>query len=228
MMNLGWQKVLVKRNWPGFVLPEHSDPNKMIQGGIVRAYKQLKPAGNWALIIKTVLFIWIPILLCSAVLAADPSQQAGAISNNDQIQIVADKFITNKEEKFAEFIGNVRASQGAFVITSERLRIYYQTASKSAGDQTGGPESIKQVVASGNVQLATGKYTAEAERVEYDLENQIIVLTGENSILKSSQNSLTGSKITVHRQTGEMKVESNPQKRVKAVFYPDKKSEEKE
>ena len=227
-MNLRRQQILAKRNWPGFVLPGHSDPNKMIRGGIVKANKQLKPAGNSALVIKTVLFLWIPILLCSTALAGDPSQQAGTISDDDQIQIVADKLITNNEEKFAEFIGNVRASQGAFVITSERLRIYYQTASKSAGDQTGGPESIKQVVASGNVQLATEKYTAEAERVEYDLESQIIVLTGENSILKSSQNSLTGSKITVHRQTGEMKVESNPRKRVKAVFYPDKKSEEKE
>jgi lipopolysaccharide export system protein LptA len=46
--------------------------------------------------------------------------------------------------------------------------------------------------------------------------------------LKSDRNILTGSKIIVDRKTGQMRVESDPQERVKAVFYPDESSKDKE
>lgn len=176
---------------------------------------------------KFLFTILAPILLSSAAAAEDQSQEKAANAGDDQIQIVADKLITNNEEKFAEFSGDVRTSQGTFVITSDRLRIYYQTNPDGAGNQVGRDESIKQVVASGNVQVSNGKYTAETDRVEYDLETQVVVLIGENSTLKSNKNILTGSKITVDRKTGQMKVESHSQKRVKAVFYPNKNTEKK-
>ncbi len=178
--------------------------------------------------VMQVLFVLLALmLLSSALVAEDQTQEKAANAGDDQIQIVADKLITNTEEKFAEFSGDVRARQGNFVITSDRLRIYYQTDPDGAGDQVGRDESIKQVVASGNVQVSNGKYTAETDRAEYDLETQVVVLIGENSTLKSKKNTLTGSKITVERKTGQMKVESHPQKRVKAVFYPNKNTEEK-
>ncbi len=179
--------------------------------------------------IKTVLYIaLIPIILSSAALAQEPLKENGANADDDRIQIVADQLITNNEENFAEFSGDVRASQGSFVITSERLRIYYQTAAENADNQAVGQESIKQVVASGNVQISTEKFTAETDRAEYDMETKVVVLIGENSTLKSSKNILTGSKIIVDRKTGQMKVESHPQKRVKAVFYPQENKGNKE
>jgi lipopolysaccharide export system protein LptA len=144
----------------------------------------------------------------------------------EQIQIVADKLITNHTEKFAEFVGDVRASQGNLVITSERLRIYYRDDPARNTDQTGSQESIKRVVANGNVQVSTEKYKAQTDQAEYDLDTQVFVLIGENSTVTSGKNILTGSKITVYRKNGQIKVESSPQKRVKAVFYPKEKASE--
>ena len=122
----------------------------------------------------------------------------------------------------------MRASQGTFFINADHLRIYYQAASDSAAGGATGQESIQQVVATGNVTLSTGQYTGETDRAEYDLDTQVLVLIGESSVVKSERNILTGSKIIVDRKTGQMSVESDPQKRVKAVFYPDEGSQDKE
>jgi lipopolysaccharide transport protein LptA len=145
---------------------------------------------------------------------------------DEHIQIVADKLITNNAEKFAEFEGDVQARQGNFMITSERLRIYYRDDPDRNKDQAGSQESIKRVVASGNVQVSSEKYEAKSDQVEYDLDTQVVVLTGENSTVTSGKNTLTGSKITVYRKDGQIKVESSPQKRVKAVFYPKEEASE--
>ena len=152
--------------------------------------------------------------------AEEPSRNKGSGEADEQIQIIADKLVTNNAEKFAEFVGDVRASQGNLVITSERLRIYYRHDPGADKDRTGSRESIKRVVASGNVQVESEKYRARADRAEYDLDTQVFVLSGENSTVTSGKNILTGSKITLYQKDGQIKVESGRQERVKAVFYP--------
>ncbi len=183
---------------------------------------------GWIRKVKVMFIILTPLVLSTATIAGDQSQANGNLTGDEQIQIVADKLITNDTQKVAHFSGNVRASQGAFVITSEHLRIFYQTVPVDTGEQSTRQESIKQVVASDNVHVDTGKYTAKTDRLEYDLETQVIVLIGENSTITSEKNILTGSKITIDRKSGEMKVESQPQQQVKAVFYPDQNTEKKE
>ena len=191
-------------------------------------YLQAAFCQGWLIIIKVLLFIFASMVLSTAAIAEDPSQTNEGLKSDEQIQIVADKMITNDAQKFAEFIGNVRASQGTFVITSERLRIYFQTDPATTGEQNTSQESIKQVVASDNVHVDTGTYRAKTDRLEYDMETKVIVLLGQNSTLKSKNNILTGSKITIDRKSGQMRVESQPQKQVKAVFYPDQNTEKEE
>ena len=175
---------------------------------------------------RVTLFAFTAMLLSAGGLAQESSQNKGTHQNDEQIQIVADKLITNNAEKFAEFVGNVQTSQGNLVITSERLRIYYRNDPDRTNEQIGGQESIKKVVASGNVHISSEKYKARADQAEYDMDTQIFVLKGENSTVTSGKNILTGSKITVYRKNGEIKVESSSQKRVKAVFYPKEKAPE--
>ena len=178
--------------------------------------------------VRVTLFTFATMFLSSGVLAEDVPQKKGTNQADEQIQIVADKLITNSAEKYADFIGDVQASQGSLMITSERLRIYYREDADRNQNQIGGRESIKRVVASGNVQVSSEKYTAETAQVEYDPDTQILVLTGENSVVKSGKNILTGSKISVNRKSGQIKVEGSPHRRVKAVFSPKKKATDPE
>ena len=188
-----------------------------------RLLQQIKGRIYW---IRVMLLPVIIVLLSPFGFADDQPTEKDKNQIGEQIQIVADKLITNNAEKYAEFIGDVRASQGNFTITSEHLRIYYKDNLDNLQNQTGSQELIKRIVASGNVKISSDKYTAETERVEYDLDNTVLVLKGENSTIKSGKNLITGSKITVHRTDGQIIVERSAEKRVKAMFYS--KDEQKE
>lgn len=175
--------------------------------------------------VRVTLLAYISVLLSFGICAGQGPEEKMAIPSDEQIQIVADKLVTHQAEQFAEFMGDVRARQGNFVIRSECLRIYYRDKSQdlTKRQQTGNQGLVKRVVASGNVQVLFEEYTVETQRVEYDLDTQIAVLIGENSTMTSGKNILTGSKITVNRRSGQIQVESSPQQRVRAVFYPEEK-----
>ena len=174
--------------------------------------------------IRVAFFTFTTMFLSSGGFAEELSQKKSTNQADEQIQIVADKLITNRAEKFAEFVGDVQASQGNLVINSEHLRIYYRDDPNRNKNQIAGQESIKRIVASGNVQVSFEEYTADTDQAEYNQDTRILVLTGENSIMTSGKNTLTGSKISVDRKNGQIKVEGIPQKRVKAVFYPKEKT----
>jgi hypothetical protein len=56
----------------------------------------------------------------------------------------------------------------------------------------------------------------------------IVVLTGENSKVFDQKNSVIGSRITIYRNEGRVKVEGDKNKKVNAVLYPKEKTPAKE
>jgi len=190
----------------------------------VKVFRSSCPEKYLSFWIRVTLITFAAMFLSSGAFAGNLSQKKSTNQADEQIQIVADKLITSSTEKFAEFIGDVQASQGNLVITSERLRIYYRDDPERNKNQTGGQESIKRIIASGNVQVSFEEYNAKSDQAEYDLDTQVLVLTGENSTMRSGKNILTGSKISVNRKNGQIKVEGIAHKRVKAVFYPEEKT----
>lgn len=189
----------------------------------MKTFRLLRAAKGWCYGLRVIRFTLIIMILAAFVFADDQTGEKSENQVDDQIQIVADKLITNNAEKYAEFIGDVRASQGNFTITSESLRIYYKDNLKNLNNQTNNQELIKRIVASGHVKISSDNYEAEAEQAEYDLDDRVLVLKGENSTIKSGKNSITGSKITVHHEDGQITVERSAEKRVKAMFYSNQK-----
>jgi lipopolysaccharide export system protein LptA len=82
------------------------------------------------------MFTGIIVFLAPFGFAEDQLPEKDKNQVGEQIQIVADKLITNSAEKYAEFIGDVRASQGDLTITSEHLRIYYKDNPDNLQDQS--------------------------------------------------------------------------------------------
>ena len=164
--------------------------------------------------------------MASAAFAAGETKKAAPDqkAEDQPISITADQLISDNEEKFAEFIGNVRATQADFVITSHKLRIYYQgelieTEDKPAKDRNQNEDMLKKIVAEGNVKIKSSQYTAESDKVEYDTLTMTVTMTGENSKVISGKNSITGSKIILYRKDGRVKVLGGKKKRVEATFY---------
>ncbi len=150
-----------------------------------------------------------------------PDRPAGEPKEiSDQaVEITADELISYTDKNYAEFSGNVAAVQGGFAIRSDALRIYYRTAAAGISKGTPRPDAIEKIVAIGNVVIEAEARRAETDRAEYRLDEDLVVLSGEKSVVTDGKNTLTGSKITWHRSTGQINVEGSDRKRVKAVFY---------
>jgi len=173
-------------------------------------------------------WLWTVVFLAVAVLLTDTAWAAGepktGPAGNEAIQIVADELISYNEDQYAEFIGNVRVTQGNFTITSDTLRIYYQGELLDNEKKGGDEELLKKIIATGNVKISSEQYNAEAEKAEYDTATMTVILSGENAKVFSGKNSITGSKITLNRQSGQVKVIGSANKRIKAEFFTKNKA----
>ncbi len=139
--------------------------------------------------------------------------------DTSNIQIKADSLVAYNEDSYAEFSGNVSAVQGTTQITSDKLRIYYSKAAENKGKKDTGEESIKKVVASGNVVILSENRTAHTSMAEYTLATKVIVLSGAGSKVTSGNNYVSGEKITFYVNEDRVIVERSKEKQVEAVFY---------
>lgn len=142
-------------------------------------------------------------------------------NENSNIQIKADNLVAYNEASYAEFTGNVSAVQGTTLITSDKLKIYYSKAleNKEKGKKDSGEESIKKVVASGNVVIRSENRTAYTSMAEYTPASKVIVLSGPGSKVTSGNNYVSGEKITFYVNEDRVIVERSKEKQVEAVFY---------
>lgn len=85
-----------------------------------------------------------------------PAEKAPKLKKDEgekKIHITADRLVAEGNSNNAEFIGNVRAVQEATVITSDRLKIFYKKDPSGSKDGSKGEDSIKEIIASGNVKI---------------------------------------------------------------------------
>jgi len=161
--------------------------------------------------------VWV---LLSAVFAANESAFAADKGKDaDRIQIKSDSLVAYNEESYAEFIGNVSAVQGTTRITADKLRIYYSKSPENKGKPDSGQESVKKVVATGNVVIHSENRAAYTSTAEYTPATKVIVLSGPGSKITSGDNFVTGDKITFLMQEDRVTVERGKDKQVEAVFY---------
>jgi len=151
--------------------------------------------------------------------AQNPAPVPDAAEQKEKINVVADLLTSNSEARFAEFVGNVRATQGETVITSDRLKIFYSERLSESKNPTAGEGAVKRIIATGNVKISFDNRVATAQEAVYNTESKILVLSGPHSKITSGTDSITGEKITYNRSDGRITVESGRDSRVEAVFH---------
>ncbi len=168
------------------------------------------------------LFILGTTFSTAIVFADDKSLDTGNDIKDEMIFITSDKLISDNEAGYAEFIGNVRVVQGAAVITANKLKIYFNEGLDNNKNIIASEESIKKIVANGNVTINSDNRTMKTEHAVYTTATGIVVLSGANSKIIDGNNSISGSKITLFRDSGRMQVESDSGKRVEALIHSGK------
>ncbi len=154
-----------------------------------------------------------------AAFGTEPLKNMQSSGKKEQIHITSDLLTTLNETGVAEFSGNVRAVQGDTVITSDRLRIYYRDTADKAEKLSGGFGAVEKIVASGQVNIKFEGKQAFSDEAVYYTDTQVLTLSGPNSKVINNDDSISGAQITLYRSDGRIKVESNDEKRVEAIFY---------
>lgn len=147
-----------------------------------------------------------------------------ASSHNSKlpVEITSDSLEILQKDQQAIFSGNVEAKQGDIVIKSNEMTVYYNTKHNEISKSQ---NSVSKVRANGNVQLFTTKETAKSDTGIFDVDKNIITLSGHVS-LTNGKNMVKGEQLVYNLTTGQSKIVSSGQgnttkkERVRGVFMP--------
>ncbi len=132
----------------------------------------------------------------------DPSQP---------IEVSADNLSVNQTDGTAIYTGNVVIGQGEMRLAAPRVLVVY---SEDAGQ-------IDRLEATGGVTLVSGQEAAEAERADYNLADNVIIMAG-NVLLTQGGNALSSDRMVVNLDDGTARMDG----RVRSVIQPSSSSDE--
>ena len=147
-----------------------------------------------------------------------------SLGSNEKIQVTADSLTIEHDSRYADLVGKVKVTQGDAEIKADNIRIYYKEGVGGEIKPAQGEDAIEKIVAKGNVKIRYENKVAVTEEAVYITKTKVLMLSGDNSKFTSGNDSITGARITVYRDSNRIMIESSKAQRVEAVFYPgDKK-----
>ena len=187
---------------------------------------------------------------------AAPTAEPGSIAGNMEgkydtklpVEISADNLEVQQIESRATFKGNVIAVQGKIRLKSDKMIVHYKQkdakavkpgepsvakqSSDTTKDATSGMGAISIIEVEGNVLLATPEESAKGDRGNYQVDEKVLHLSGDNVVLTRGQNILRGTELEYNLESGHSMLTNKGAKvggtnggRVRGVFMPN--SEEK-
>lgn len=158
-------------------------------------------------IIRTGLAIPLLLAMSGSVWAQAASERITGLklSNDAPIQIESDRLDVREQEGTAEFNGNVSVVQGPTLLKAGKLIVYY---AKDGGSAATGSAKIDKIEVSGKVYVKSETQVATGDAGSFDMNSQVLVMTGNNVVLSEGKNVATGCKLTVQMKSGKAKLES--------------------
>lgn len=156
---------------------------------------------------------------------ADPNSAMAnlKLSNNEPIQIESDNLEVDEQNSKATFLGNVNVVQGQTNLKAGKMVVFYKKPEKGAAPASGSSQ-IDRLEVSDKVYVKSGTQIATGDRGNFDMNSNILTLTGSKVVLSDGPNVLTGCKLTVLTNSGKANVDgcSTPAqgKRVKILLNP--------
>jgi lipopolysaccharide export system protein LptA len=163
--------------------------------------------------------------------------------SKEPITVISDKLDYDYKANIVVYRGAVEVTQGDVKMVSDVLTLTLENkqndqpaAKPTTGTTVQDPPAppapaappssdtgkVKEMVATGNVRIDQGTRWAVGGRATYEQELRTLVLT-ENPVLHDGPNIVIGERVTVYLDENRSVVEGG-QKRVKAVFHPNDKS----
>lgn len=124
------------------------------------------------------------------------------------VKITADTFVINEAETEAVFTGNVVAQRPGLTVWADKVVVDYGES---------GLDSIKTLVATGNVRLKTEDQDATGDRATFSAETQILRLMGNVTVVNAA-GTLTGPELQINLADNTTVFSSGSGGRVTGVF----------
>ena len=170
------------------------------------------------------------LLVIPSLHAKDNSAKMNKLSSKEPIEIVSDRMDAYNEKKLVIFSGNAVATQGDKEMKSDRLLLYYKKETgkkdKVGAKEIEGTGDLEKIEAKGHVIVTQKQKVATGDEAVYFQDSGQIIMTG-NATLRDGKNLVKGDKVTVFTNEDRGMVESDPERRVKAIIYPQEKNENK-
>lgn len=163
----------------------------------------------------------ISVLLFSATGFSQNFDTPNSKQDLKKLHITADSLVASQNNQHIIFSGHVIALYELTTIMSDKLQVYY---SDHVDKEQLNNASVKKIIASGNVQIELEGKTAKCDQAVYLTSTNSLTLTGEETRLQSENSYITGNKIIIYQNTGQIIVDGSDDKRVNAVFQPEEKN----
>jgi len=152
---------------------------------------------------RTWLWLFFTIVLAGTCYAGQDVDLA-----SQPVDISSRRLEVDEQAKTATFSGDVIARQGDVTLYSDMLILVL-----------GEKEALEKLNAVDNVRIVRGDEVATANRADYDLKRQEIILQG-NAKIHRGDNSLSGEQIMIDLTTRRSVVTTDAEGRVRAQFRP--------
>jgi lipopolysaccharide export system protein LptA len=151
---------------------------------------------------------WLAALLaCSTLAQAQESRMTGLKLDGDQpIEIESDKLEVREQEGIAVFTGNVEVVQGPTLLKSGRMVVHYDQES-GGGEAATGQQAIERIEVEDTVYVKSDRQVATGDRGTFDMDSQVLVLSGDEVVLSEGENVIVGCKLTVQMATGQARLD---------------------
>ena len=156
----------------------------------------------------------VAAMLMVAIVSGPAVAQETALMVRQPIEITADSLEIEEERGIAIFLGNVRALQGNFLLSANRVAVAY-------AEEGAGVSAVTTIDAHENVFFSTPNETAQGDSGFYDVENGIFTLTG-SVVLTRGETVIRGSRLVLDLNTGLSRLEGSTEGngRVRGLFVP--------
>ncbi|SEG27500.1 lipopolysaccharide export system protein LptA [Thalassococcus halodurans] len=165
--------------------------------------------------LKRLLLISALCLTGGAAFAQGANVAFGSVQQDSSlpIEVSADNLSVNQSDGTALYTGNVVIGQGEMRLAAPRVLVVY---AEGAGQ-------IDRLEATGGVTLVSGEEAAEADRADYNLQDNVVVMIG-NVLLTQGGNALSSDRMTVYLKDGTAQMDG----RVRSIIQPSSNTEEGE
>jgi lipopolysaccharide export system protein LptA len=128
---------------------------------------------------------------------------AGFGSNDGEpIEIEAGELRVEDNNSTATFVGDVVVTQGETSLETQRLKVFYAGSGAEATEDAV-QQRISRLEAEGGVFITSKDQTAKGDAASFDMNREVMVMTGKEVVLSQGPNVVVGKKLTVNLKTGQ-------------------------